>query len=84
MPLLGRDLLAKLDATITFEDGELIMKVPESKVGQILMIKDKPFVNIPREVENAVIATVWETDVPGKSKLAQLVKVELKEGAKPV
>lgn len=84
IPLLGRDLLANLDATITFEDGELIMKVPESKVGQILMIKDKPFVNIPREVENAVIPAAWETDVPGKSKLAQPVKVELKEGAKPV
>uniref|UniRef100_A0A8U8AYU1 ribonuclease H n=1 Tax=Geospiza parvula TaxID=87175 RepID=A0A8U8AYU1_GEOPR len=84
IPLLGRDLLAKLDAVITFENGELIMKIPESKTGQIFMIKEKPIPSIPREVEDAVIPIVWETDIPGKSKLAQPVHVELKEGARAV
>ncbi|XP_063253346.1 uncharacterized protein LOC134550534 [Prinia subflava] len=83
-PLLGRDLLAALEAVITFENGELVMKIPESKTGKILMIKEKPISNIPKEVEDAVIPSVWETDVPGKSKLAQPVHVELKEGAKAV
>lgn len=84
IPLLGRDLLVKLDAVITFENEELIMKIPESKMGQILMIKEKPVPSIPREVEDAVIPSVCETDIPGKSKLAQPVHVELKEGARAV
>lgn len=82
--LLGRDLLTKLDATITFEDGNLVMKVPESKVGQILLLKENPIVKIPQAIEDAVIPTVWETDIPGKSKAAKPVKVALKEGAEPV
>ncbi|RLV63378.1 hypothetical protein DV515_00018332, partial [Chloebia gouldiae] len=82
--LLGRDVLAKLDVVITFENGEILMKIPESKTGQILMIKEKPAPSIPREVEDIVISSVWETDTPGKSKLAQPIHVELKEGAKAV
>uniref|UniRef100_A0A8U8BFS5 ribonuclease H n=1 Tax=Geospiza parvula TaxID=87175 RepID=A0A8U8BFS5_GEOPR len=84
IPLLGRDLLAKLDAVITFENGELIMKIPKSKTGQILMIKKKPVPSIPREAEDAVISSVWETDIPGKAKLAQPAHVELKEGARAI
>jgi len=60
------------------------MRIPESKVGQILMIKEKAVPHMPKEVENAVMPTIWETDVPGKSKVAQPVKIELKEGARPV
>ena len=39
---------------------------------------------MPQEVDDAVIPTVWNTDIPGKSKMAQPVKVELKENVKPV
>ncbi|XP_064900790.1 protein NYNRIN-like [Columba livia] len=60
------------------------MKVPESKVGQILLLKENPIVKIPQAIEDAVIPTVWETDIPGKSKAAKPVKVALKEGAEPV
>ncbi|TRZ08380.1 hypothetical protein HGM15179_018731 [Zosterops borbonicus] len=83
-PLLGRDLLAALEAVITIENGELIMRIPESKAGKILMIKEKLSPNIPKEVEEAVIPSVWETDVPGKCKLAQPAHVELKEGANAI
>ncbi|TRZ09457.1 hypothetical protein HGM15179_017649 [Zosterops borbonicus] len=38
----------------------------------------------PEEVEEAVIPSVWEMDLPEKSKLAQPVHVELKEGASAV
>ncbi|XP_030367170.1 uncharacterized protein LOC115619267, partial [Strigops habroptila] len=82
--LLGRDLLSKLNAKIIFENGELIMQVPESQSGQILVLKNSPNARIPREVEEAVIPTVWETEIPGKSKMAQPVVVELKEGVRPV
>ncbi|KAM6364384.1 LOW QUALITY PROTEIN: atrial natriuretic peptide receptor 3-like [Pluvialis apricaria] len=53
-------------------------------VGQILVLKEQPKTHIPKEVEEAVIPIVWETDIPGKSKLASPVLVELKEGAMPV
>ncbi|XP_030335442.1 uncharacterized protein LOC115605316, partial [Strigops habroptila] len=82
--LLGRDLLSKLNAKIIFENGELIMQVPESQSGQILVLKNSPNARIPRKVEEAVIPTVWETEIPGKSKVAQPVVVELKEGVRPV
>lgn len=39
---------------------------------------------IPEEVENAVIPSVWASAVPGRSKSAGPVKVSLKPGAKPV
>ncbi|XP_053927520.1 uncharacterized protein LOC128852690 [Cuculus canorus] len=84
IPLMGRDLLSKLDAKIIFENGELIMQVPESRIGQILVIRESPKTRIPKEVEEAVVPIVWETDVPGKSKTAQPINVELKDGAKPV
>lgn len=48
------------------------------------MIKEKPIPTIPREVEDAVIPSVWETDILGKSQLAQPVHVELREGAKAI
>lgn len=77
-------MLTKLDAIITFEDEDLVMKILESKVGQILLLKENPIVKIPQAVEDAVIPTVWETGIPGRSKAVKPVKVELKEGVKPV
>ncbi|RMC22266.1 hypothetical protein DUI87_00577 [Hirundo rustica rustica] len=39
---------------------------------------------IREEIEQAVVPWVWETGTPGKSKAAQPVVVELKEGKEPV
>ncbi|GAB0203689.1 protein NYNRIN-like [Grus japonensis] len=39
---------------------------------------------IPEVVDNAVTPLVWASEVPGRSKLAEPVKVTLKPGAKPV
>ncbi|GAB0205208.1 protein NYNRIN-like [Grus japonensis] len=39
---------------------------------------------IPEVVDNAVAPLVWASEVPGRSKLAELAKVTLKPGAKPV
>ncbi|KAK4806190.1 hypothetical protein QYF61_001113 [Mycteria americana] len=47
--------------------------------------KDTPGVEeIPVEVENAVTPLVWASGIPGRSKLAEPVKVVLKSGTKPV
>ena len=71
IPLLRRDLLSKLNAEIVFENGELLLKIPESKTGEILMIQERiKEQETLQEVDLAVIPTVWETVKPGKSKLA--------------
>jgi len=87
LPLLGRDLLSKLEAKITFKNGEIELLIPESNAieARVFMLqysfKEE---QIPEKVENAVIPLVWTNEVPGRSKLAEPVKVTLKPGCKPV
>jgi len=61
--------------------------IPESKAveARVFMLQDSfKEEQIPEEVENAVIPLVWANEVPGRSKLAEPVKVTLKPGSKPV
>ena len=61
IPFLGRDLLSKLNAQSVFDEGELFLKIPESKTGEILMIQEKvKEQEIPPEVDLAAIPTVWK------------------------
>ncbi|XP_059701590.1 uncharacterized protein LOC132326881 [Haemorhous mexicanus] len=69
---------------ILFEDGRVKVEVPEEEIAKLFVIKEVEPTPIPEEVEQAVVPWVWETGVPGKSKAAQPVIVELKEGSKPV
>jgi len=85
--LLGQDLLSKLEAQITFKNGETELLIPESKAIEVrvFMLQDSfKEEQIPEEVENAVIPWVWTNEVPGLSKLAEPVKVTLKPGCRPV
>jgi len=87
LPLLGRDLLSKLEAQITFKNEEIELLIPESKAveAKVFMLQDSfKEEQIPEEVENAVIPLVWANEVPGWSILAEPVKVTLKPGSKPV
>ena len=87
LPLLGRDLLSKLEAQITFKNGETELLIPESKAveARVFTLQDSSKEeHIPEEAENAVIPLVWVNEVPGWSKLAEPVKVTLKPGSKPV
>ncbi|GAB0210004.1 protein NYNRIN-like [Grus japonensis] len=82
-----RDLLSKLDAQIIFKDGEIRLLIPESKAieARVFMLQDSSKEEqIPEVVDNAVTPLVWASEVPGRSKLAEPVKVTLKPGAKPV
>lgn len=83
-PLFGRDLLSLLNAKIIFEKGRVKLEIPDEEIGKIFVIKEEDPVPIPNEIDQAVVPWVWETGVPGKSKAAQPVTVELKEGARPV
>jgi len=87
LPLLGRDLLSKLEAQITFKNGEIELLIPESKAveARVFMLQESfKEEQIPEEVENAAIPVVWANEVPGRSKLAEPVKVTLKPGSKLV
>ncbi|RMC21043.1 hypothetical protein DUI87_01899 [Hirundo rustica rustica] len=50
----------------------------------MFIIKEVEPQPIREEIEQAVVPWVWETGTPGKSKAAQPVVVELKEGKEPV
>lgn len=68
IPLLGRDLLGKLDAQITFWGGEIQIQTPESKIveAKIFMLPESnEWEEIPKEVESAVTPLVWATEMPG-------------------
>uniref|UniRef100_A0A8U7N8D8 Uncharacterized protein n=1 Tax=Corvus moneduloides TaxID=1196302 RepID=A0A8U7N8D8_CORMO len=86
MPLLGRDLLEKLEAEIKFskEEGVKVI-IPESKIIEAAAILvQECHGKIPKEVEEAVIQIVWANDSPGRSKKAEPVSITLKAGAIPV
>lgn len=58
IPLLGRCLLSKLNVQIVFKKGEILLKIPESKAGGILMRQEKVKEQIPQEVGQAVVPIV--------------------------
>ncbi|XP_027528989.1 uncharacterized protein LOC113962435, partial [Neopelma chrysocephalum] len=82
--LLGRDLLSALQAQIIFENGRVKLIIPEKNLAKIFVVKEVEKGEIPPEIEQAVVPWVWETGVPGKSKAATPVRIELKEGVQPV
>ncbi|XP_050170131.1 uncharacterized protein LOC126639415 [Myiozetetes cayanensis] len=82
--LLGRDLLSSLQATIVFEKGRVKLEIPEENVAQIFAVNEIETEAIPQEIEYAVVPWVWEAGIPGLSKAATPVVIELKEGAQPV
>ncbi|RMB99743.1 hypothetical protein DUI87_23745 [Hirundo rustica rustica] len=80
----GRDLLSMLQARIIFEGGRVKLEIPEENIGKMFIIKEVEPQPIREEIEQAVVPWVWETGTPGKSKAAQPVVVELKEGKEPI
>lgn len=63
-PLLGRDLLEKVEAEIRLKDGEVEILIPESKYikATALLLQDTnpKRDKIPRELEDAVIPIIWQ------------------------
>ncbi|RMC12188.1 hypothetical protein DUI87_11324 [Hirundo rustica rustica] len=71
-------------ARIIFEGGRVKLEIPGENIGKMFIIKEVEPQPIREEIEQAVVPWVWETGTPGKSKAAQPVVVELKEGKEPV
>lgn len=86
MPIMGRDLLSKLDAQITFKERQVKLLIPESKAveARIFMLQNMQQKEEEILMEDGVIPLVWASEVPGRSKLADLVNIILKPGARPV
>ncbi|XP_068027103.1 uncharacterized protein [Melanerpes formicivorus] len=88
-PLLGRDLLENLGAIIKFNKDKLELKVNEEQLITALSltiscVEPKPENHNFERILNKTYPLVWATDIPGKSKQAVPIVVELKVGAKPV
>ncbi|KAK4805537.1 hypothetical protein QYF61_004476 [Mycteria americana] len=58
-------------------------KVSDSEATQTGAEKQQENINIPEEILDAVIPTVWATKRPGRAKNAVPVKLELKPRAQP-
>lgn len=89
-PLIGRDLLEKLEAEIKFQNGEAEVLIPESKYvqGSVLLLQDsissESRNDALSELEDTVIPMVWAGKVPGKSKRAKPVKIDVEPGSSPL
>ncbi|XP_068026767.1 uncharacterized protein [Melanerpes formicivorus] len=88
-PLLGRDLLENLGAIIKFNKDKLELQVNEKQLITALSltiscVETKPENHNFERILNKTYPLVWATDIPGKSKQAVPIVVELKVGAKPV
>lgn len=85
--LLGRALLRQLGAKITFEKGEVTLKVKDQQYIQNLSLSITSLPTegkISEEILDQVYPGVWATDVPGKAKNAPPLEIKLKEGQQPV
>lgn len=86
--LLDRDILENLEATIEFRKGKMKFEVPEGKLilALGLEIDTGPAnnSNYLEQIMNQVYLGVWNTNAPGRSKLADCFKIELQAGTKPV
>ena len=89
-PLLGRDLLERLEAEIIFRQGIMELKVKENQLIEILslalMDPGTSVTSTPEnaEITNQVYPEVWATGIPGRARHVVPITVELKEGAKPI
>ena len=88
IPLLGRDLLCKLHAQITFSPKrkQLCVEVPLENALQLqafLACPGGPGVEpFPPEICEQVDQTAWADGTPGKAVNVQPIKIYLKEGAR--
>lgn len=86
IPLLGRDILWKLNAQITFflEKQMICFKVsPDSALllQQELDQQEKQAEPIPEYILQNLNKTVWVDGVPGQAWSATLINIQLKQGA---
>ncbi|XP_057898237.1 uncharacterized protein LOC131094601 [Melospiza georgiana] len=88
-PLLGRDLLENLGAIIKFNKDKLEFQVNDEQLITALSLTiscvgPKPENHNFERILSKTYPLVWATDIPGKSKRATPIVVELKVGARPV
>lgn len=63
--LLGRDLLCKLRAQLSFEPGRIDLTIPVQQMYLLHETINKPITEaIPKEVVDHVNAEVWDTEHP--------------------
>ena len=87
VPLLGRDLLNKLGASIFLGQGEVQGGKESEQRMHLLVAPDDPLVghqnipqDIPQEIRKQVDPAVWDTLVPGRAKCVPPIKRRLRPG----
>lgn len=89
-PLLGRNLLCKLNAQITFSENSVQLHIPQETAWRaqlcLLMneISEEPGDNVLDMVLDAIIPLVWDSKMPGKVKNVITIKIKLKTGPGPI
>ena len=92
--LMGWELLNKLGAQITFDKNKVQVHIAQNNAWKAQAYMSQKALDskqvesgpsgIPAEVIDAVVPFVWATEKPGRARCVELVKVELRQGAKSV
>lgn len=85
VPLLRRDLLNKLEASIFLGQGEVQGGKEFEQRVHLLVAPDDPPVghqnipqDIPQEIREQVDPAVWDISVPGRAKCVPQIKIRLR------
>lgn len=82
-PLLGRDLLSKMEATTSLEEDRLQVEAePEQGIHLLALLNGKELEtqNIPKESKDPITPSLWDTSVLGQANKASPAKTDLKPG----
>ena len=89
VPLLGRDLLSKLGASVFLGQGEVQGdREFKQRMHRLIAPGDPPAghqnipQDIPQEIRECVDPAFWDTSVPGRVKRLPSIKVRLRPGEK--
>uniref|UniRef100_A0A803TB90 ribonuclease H n=1 Tax=Anolis carolinensis TaxID=28377 RepID=A0A803TB90_ANOCA len=87
VPLLGRDILCKIRAQVTFGPEKIILAVPEEEGWRIqALLLHQPSQEaglIPLAILEQVDPVVWADGIPGRAKNIAPVKIALKPDIRP-
>uniref|UniRef100_A0A674J4P1 ribonuclease H n=1 Tax=Terrapene triunguis TaxID=2587831 RepID=A0A674J4P1_9SAUR len=85
-PLLGRDLLCRLGATLHFTQDEITLTLPPENAWIMTLATEPSAMQAPEwsQWEKQVFPLVWASGVPGKANRQTPVHIQLLPGKSPV
>ena len=81
VPLLGWDIVRKLNARVTFTPGQVDIKIPleQACALQVVLLQqtEEPPIEIPEEILQDIRLDIWADGRPGQAKTAAPVQVKI-------